>query len=209
MALGGDVQVDAAAAKVEGEDGHEACGKQIGLKLREAAGAKARGKVLLLFGACHIPANEPLVRGVCGALGEKFPVVGGSSSGAMGVYHQGKYLPDHNLGILLRGDFRCGLAIKHDNSPKGLVDSARAAFAEAVGADRDKLAAVLVFDCGGRRGLMMKNNNYPEELKAMRQVAGDAPIFGFYGSGEIGHKDADTPACGVGYHISACAILAP
>ena len=36
---------------------------------------------------------------------------------------------------------------------------------------------------------------------------GDAPLFGFYGSGETGPADNDSPPRGVGYHIVICAIL--
>ncbi len=63
--------------------------------------------------------------------------------------------------------------------------------------------------CGGRRGKMLKDNSFAKEVEAMKAVAGDIPIFGFYGSGEIGHKDNDSPARGVGYSIAACAIKGP
>ncbi len=41
----------------------------------------------------------------------------------------------------------------------------------------------------------------------MKEVAGAAPIFGFYGSGEIGSQAAGAPPQGVGYYIAACAII--
>ena len=56
---------------------------------------------------------------------------------------------------------------------------------------------------------MLKDNSFAKEVEAMKAVAGDIPIFGFYGSGEIGHKDNDSPARGVGYSIAACAIKGP
>jgi small ligand-binding sensory domain FIST len=64
---------------------------------------------------------------------------------------------------------------------------------------------MLAFDCGGRRGKL--GANVPKELEAMKAVAGDVPIFGFYGSGEIGRVDADTASRGDGYHLSATAII--
>jgi len=42
----------------------------------------------------------------------------------------------------------------------------------------------------------------------MKEVAGAAPIFGFYGSGEIGCPGTGAVPQGVGYHIAACAIIA-
>jgi len=207
LALAGDVEVTTALAAVEGEDGQEACGVEIGKALQEASQAQSPGRVLLLFGDCHVPRNDALVKGVTSVLGEKFPIIGGSSSATMGVYQKGKFVPKSNLGILLTGNFACGFSIKQDNSSKGLIDSARAALQEAVGQDREKAAVVFVFDCGGRRGKMLENGNFPEELKAMKEIAGSLPIFGFYGSGEIGCAGGDAAPCGVGYHISACAVV--
>jgi hypothetical protein len=40
----------------------------------------------------------------------------------------------------------------------------------------------------------------------MKTAAGDTPLFGFYGSGEIGHRKNGEASCGDGYHISVCAI---
>jgi hypothetical protein len=37
-------------------------------------------------------------------------------------------------------------------------------------------------------------------------AAGSATVFGFYGSGETGPPDNDSPPRGVGYHICACAV---
>ena len=69
------------------------------------------------------------------------------------------------------------------------------------------LALMLVFDCGGRRGMMQANGNFAEELAAMKSLLGDTPIFGFYAGSEIGRKCCDTPSFGDGYHISATALI--
>ena len=48
----------------------------------------------------------------------------------------------------------------------------------------------------------------PEELKVMQAVVGTKmPLVGFYGSGEMGPKACGQPSAGVGYHISACALI--
>ena len=207
LGVAGECKVTAASAPVEGDDGYLACGEQIGQALKKASQVDSPGRLLLLFGDCHVPANDKVTKGVAGVLGETFAIVGGSSSHTMGVYEKGRFVPKSNLGVLLTGDFTCGLAMKQDNSPQGLVDSARETLREAVDKGRKKPALLFVFDCGGRRAMMKENGNFGEELKAMKEIADGQPIFGFYGSGEIGCKEDGAPACGDGHHISACAVV--
>lgn len=202
LALGGKVKITTAVANLE--NGYEACGKQIGESLKKADLPKAKGKVLLLFGDCHVPKNDELVGGVKGQLGEKFPIVGGASAGDF-LYNAGQIVRKSNIGILLTGDFKCSFSTKKDNSPEGLITSARDAFKQSVGQKKDDAALAFVFDCGGRRGKM--GESLPKELEAMKVVAGSVPIFGFYGSGEIGPVDNDSPSRGVGYHLAVCSIF--
>ena len=205
LALGGDVKAVPAMADLEG--GHEACGKKIGEALKAAGIPKAAGKVVLLFGACHVPSNDKLVGGVGSVLGEKFPVAGGAAKDDL-LYYQGKVFPKHNLGLLLAGDFKCSFAAK--NAPAKQKDRVIAVAGEAaeqaLGGDKDKVALVFAFDCGGRRGQM--GGEIDKELQSIRDAIGKAPLFGFYSGGETGPKDNDSPARGVGYHIVICAILA-
>jgi hypothetical protein len=203
LALGGNVKVATAVADLE--NGYEACGKQIGESLQKVEMPEAGGKVLLLFGDCHVPENDKLVGGVKGVLGEKFPIVGGASAGDF-LYYNGQIVRKSNLGILLIGDFKCSFSTKKDNSPEGLITSARDAFEQSMGQQKNDAALAIVFDCGGRRGKM--GDNLPKELEAMKSVAGSVPIFGFYGSGEIGPVDNDSPSRGVGYHLAVCSIFA-
>ena len=205
LALGGAVRADAALANLDG--GHEACGKKIGEALKDAeAKTKNRGRVLVLIGDCHVPANDKVVKGVCGVLGEKFPVAGGAAMGGW-TYCKGKVVPKSNLGLLISGEFRCSFSLKKakGNKPMDVVNAAGVAFREAIGKDKDKLALVFAFDCGGRRGQMGKDR--PKELKLMKDAAGAAPVFGFYGSGETGPPDNDSAPRGVGFHICACAVI--
>ena len=73
----------------------------------------------------------------------------------------------------------CGLGLKRDMSREGLINSARHACRNAIGPDKEKALLILVFDCGGRRGAMLKLGNFTGELEAMKQAAGDCPLFGF------------------------------
>ncbi len=206
LALGGDVAVTAAVAPTAGPKDDAECGKKLGEALKDAA-AKGPGKVLILFGACHIPRNDQVVKGICGVLGEKFPIVGAAAF-QDDIFFKGERAKSSNLGILLTGPFACGFGLAKDMAPEGLINSARDAFKSAIGEKKDKVALVLVFDCGGRRGEMQKHKNFEKELEAMKEVAGSAPLFGFYGSGEMGCTGPDAAPKGVGYHIAACAIIA-
>jgi hypothetical protein len=148
-----------------------------------------------------------VVKGLCGVLGEKFPIVGAAAF-QDDIFVKGERVKGSNVGILLTGPFACGFGLMKDMTPEGLINSARDTFKAAIGEKKDKVALVLAFDCGGRRGEMQKNKNFEKELAAMKEAAGAAPIFGFYGSGEMGCTGPDAAPKGVGYHISACAIIA-
>jgi hypothetical protein len=201
LAMAGDVAVETAVADLY--DDYQLCGVKIGACLQQQGLPRSKGKVLLLFGDCHVDKNDALVAGVKSILGEKFPIVGGASRGDY-LYYKGKIVRKSNLGLLLSGNFKCGFSTKMDNSPEGLINSARQACTEAIGGRKDNVVMTFAFDCGGRRGKM--KDNLPKELAAMKDVLGDSPIFGFYGSGEIGPANNDSPSRGVGYHIAICTI---
>lgn len=204
LALTG-VHVDATISTLDG--GHEPCGKRIGEALKPAAKKnKDHGQLLVLIGDCHYPINQKLVDGVCGVLGQKFPISGGAAAGGLS-YYQGKVHKKSNLGLLISGDFTCSFAIKKAKTtkPMDVVDAAGEAFKKAVTGQKGKLQMVFAFDCGGRRGQM--KDKRPLEVVRMKEAAGAVPIFGFYGSGETGRDGNDAPPKGVGYHICAAAIF--
>ena len=210
LAIGGDVEVATAMAKLDG--GHEKCGRELGKQFKAAAPAKPAGELMILFGSCHVPADDQLVGGVRAELGDKFPVVGAAASGGMNIYYQGKMMKDINVGVMLRGNFRCDFACKE--APGGtkdkLVSSAGDAVAQACGSSVGSAAVspspalLFIFDCGGRRGQL--GDQLQAEFGAMKKAAGESKMFGFYGSGEIGPVDNNSPSHGVGYHIVACAV---
>jgi hypothetical protein len=204
LALGGDIQASVALAPVEKDD-FKGAGVKIGEGLKDAAvKAGQAGKLLVLIGACHVPKDNDLTQGVLSVLGEKFPVAGGAAMGDL-AYFQGKVQPMHDVGLLLSGDFKTVFSLRNSgsNDPMDQVNVARDAAKEAVGETKDKLVLLFTFECGGRRDQMGAER--PKELDLIKAEAGACPIFGFYGSGEIGKK-GDKPAQGVGYHISVVAI---
>ena len=210
LALGGDIEVEASLAPLvkgaNGKNDYEACGRKNGEGLKDAAArSKDAGKLLVLIGDCHVPSDDLLTKGVCSVLGEKFPIGGGAAMGGL-TYCKGKVVPRSNLGLLISGDFKVSPSLMNSPSKNSMdqVNVAAEAFKKAVADDKDKLIMVFAFECGGRRGQMGADR--PKELGLMKAVSGKAPIFGFYGSGEIGRKDSKSAPRGVGFHISVCAI---
>jgi len=207
LALGGEIAVTPVMC---GKKDLAECGKMIGEGLKKASEVKASGKVVVLIGDCHVPSNNKVVTGITSVIGEKIPVVGGAAMGGT-TYCKGKIAgKGKNIGILITGDFLVGCSTLNkgpaDVHANPIVAAAGQAFKEAVGENLKHTALVFAFDCGGRRGKMGKDR--PEELKVMQKVVGTKmPLIGFYGSGEMGPKACGKPSAGVGYHISACALI--
>jgi len=205
LAIGGDIEVTATIAELEG--GHAGCGTKIGRSLKADGVTKADGTLVLLFGSCHVDSNDALVKGVCGVLGEKFPVAGGAASKGEFVYYQGKVTEEKsNVAVAIQGDFKCGFAAGNapGNDKEAVIAVAGKAATQAV-ADNEPLLT-FAFDCGGRRGQM--GGEIDRELALIKGAIGDTPLFGFYGSGETGPKDNDSAPRGVGYHVFICVISA-
>ncbi|MDP6634023.1 MAG: FIST C-terminal domain-containing protein [Phycisphaerae bacterium] len=207
LALGGDIAVTPVLAA---DKDLSAAGKKIGEGLKKASEVKASGKVVILIGDCHVPSNDKVVKGISSIIGDSIPVVGGAAMGGM-TYCKGKTAgKGKNIGILITGNFLVGCSTLNKGPAEihanPLVAAAGQAFKDAVGKNLKHTAMVFAFDCGGRRGRMGKDR--PEELKAMQKVVGTKmPLIGFYGSGEMGPKACGQPSKGVGYHISACALI--
>lgn len=203
LALGDIVQTFSACADVGGS--HERCGDSLGRALKPEM-AKARGaKLAVLLGDCHVPANDSLVRGFVGATGPGIPVVGGSCPLNGYVYDRGVVKQGVNLALLIAGEFRPGFALRAAQQPDAIASVAKQAAAAAVGDRGSDLALALVFDCVSR--LQALGPNAQDELAALRQITGHAPLFGFYGSGEIGMDAAGSAPRGVGAHLSIAALL--
>jgi small ligand-binding sensory domain FIST len=201
-----DISVAVATAEANAPEDDRPCGQAIGRSLAEAYdAAEDQGKFLLLLGDCHVPRDNDVVLGVRDVLGDDVTALGAAALGGH-TYIQGEVVRKANVGILVSGPFECGYSLKQDMSEEGLIGSARQAMSEALRGKPEAATIVLVFDCGGRRGAMIKNGNFEDELATMQDVAGDIPLFGFYGSGEIG-RPVDEPSKGVGYHIGTGAVL--
>ncbi len=202
LALGEALNVAAACADVAGS--HEACGTALGRNLKSVAEKTGPKRLAMLLGDCHVPANDALVKGFVASMGPGLPVVGGSCPLDGFVYDRGQVKQHVNLALLISGDFRAGYSLKDAPQPEGIVASAREAAEIAVGSSAGAPALMLVFDCVSRKqGLGPKA---PDELAAIRTVTRSAPVFGFYGSGEIGLEKEGSSPRGVGAHVAMAAL---
>jgi len=215
LAIGGkDVQVSTACVpSVRGKELE--CGAELGGKLKAVVEGARDGKLLILVGDCHVPKNKPLTQGVQQALGKDLAIIGCSAKTTKDVcvYNAGQQVAQGALAVLISGPFQIGLSAGtvgwDKGTPEQICESAGQTVATAVKALGAAPDAIIAFDCGGRRGLLLKGGQdmADGELKAIRKViAPNVPLIAMYGSGEIGHVDGKTPSEGVGYHIAVCAI---
>ena len=199
LALGGDIRFGAAVADVD--EGQQASGKAIGAALRSKLPEAGDGRLVILLGACTVPRNAELVRGVQSVLGSDVPMAGGAASREQFVYYRGKPHSKCNLGLLLAGDF--DLTFAGGTAPSRTADEvievggqvARRAFGKA----KDRATLALVCNCAGR--YMELGDRYAEEFHQIKTAAGDIPFFGFYSNGEIGPLETGASAKGVGHHV--------
>jgi hypothetical protein len=211
LALGGSATVtvvsDAVASpgpdKSADKARFTACGKRLAAGLvRDPA---ATGAVILTFGNQHVGDNQPLVDGLWPALSAPIPLIGVAAGGDTAAeIVRGELVRGVNVALLIQGDFTVGTGLaggSKEQTPAKAAESVSAARAIAAGRTP---ALVLLFDCGGRRGTLVANRQIDQEFAAIRTAAGDAPLFGFYGGGEIGMVGGKPS--GVGYHV-ACATL--
>ena len=211
MAIGGDVAFSAASAAV-GKPADKADsarvfhenGKTLGAALKEAWSTAPAGRLIITFGNQHVGSNQPLVDGVAEMLGNEVKMVGAAAGGG-GAKEiiRGEIVTETNIAILMTGNFKVNTAAANGEE----VQTADAAFKSVLSNGGDKAALIFVFDCGGRRGNMIKAGTLVQEWQAMKTNAGTIPFFGFYGGGEIGHKTSDAPCQGVGAHIATAAVI--
>ena len=211
MAIGGDVAFTAASAEV-GKPADKADsarvfrenGKALGDALKEAWGAAHAGKLIITFGNQHVGDNQPFVEGMAEVFGSDIKMVGAAAgTGGAKEIVRGEIVAATNVAILMTGNFK----VNTDAANGDEVQTADAAFKSVLANGGDKAAFIFVFDCGGRRGNMVKAGTLAQEWQTMKSNARTIPFFGFYGGGEIGHKSPDGPCKGVGVHIATAAVI--
>jgi hypothetical protein len=180
-----------------------------------AAGAKLAGKLrrteqdklMVICADAHSPKNRYLVEGLQKVVGGRFPITGGcanKNAGQTFVYFGGKMHRDSAVAVMLSGDFHVSLAGRKAQDNDRVISTARDGARAALSGFSGKPAAVLAFNCAGRRG---KLDRIEDELTAMQEALGkELPLYGCYCAGEIGpldvsEKDPDVLSGGSGWHV--------
>jgi len=201
LALGEAISTASAVAEVGGD--HRACGKALGAMLRKAPLAKAgQGRVVLLLGDCHVPANDALTQGFLDGYGTAIPIAGGSCPQGGFVYHQGAVKQGINVALLLAGSFSVQMALGNAPSAAEVASSAHEIAGRACPSGHSDL--LLLFDCVSRRQAL--GDRVASELEAIERAVPSGTLFGFYGSGEIGSDGVASVPKGVGGHLAAASL---
>jgi hypothetical protein len=209
LVLGGNVLMTVASEPVvAGPDkkaGFTASGEKLGAGLKDAIAAAKQSRLVITFGNQHVGDNQPFLDGFYKGIGTTLPVVG-AAAGGQGSKEivKGQIVTGVNVAILLAGNFKLGVGLAGGND--NLAAKAGDAFTSATKEFGTNPIVAFVFDCGGRRGNMFKQKELAAEFTFMKKIVPEAPIFGFYGGGEIGTIALDKPSKGVGFHISIATI---
>jgi hypothetical protein len=209
LVLGGDVSVTVASEPVGADADKKAAftasGEKLGAGLKEAIASAKLSRMVLTFGNQHVGDNQPFMDGFYKGTGVVLPVVG-AAAGGQGSKEivKGEIVAGVNVAVLLAGNFKLGVGLAGGND--NLAAKATDAFISATKEFGTKPIVAFVFDCGGRRGNMFKQKELAAELLFMKKIVPEAPIFGFYGGGEIGTIALDKPSKGVGFHIAVATI---
>jgi hypothetical protein len=210
MALGGAATIRVVSADVGDIKGNRKQafldnGRTLGAALKSSLATAPQGRVILTFGNQHVGDNQGFVDGLREAAGSPTIVVGAAAGGpdAREII-RGEVVRGHNVAILLAGDFKVGTGLA--DGKQDLVGVTRNALTKALETAEGTPVLGLVFDCGGRRGELIKQGILAAEHQAIQKLLGKAPFFGFYGGGEIGTAAAGEAPRGVGFSVAAAVI---
>jgi hypothetical protein len=180
-----------------------AAGEKLAAKLQR----RDNDKLLILVADAHSPKVQYLVEGVQKEVGKDFPITGGcanKNAGQTFVYFRGEMFEDAAVALMLAGDFDVALSGRMANEEQAVIRTAAEGAEEVLKKTKGKPAAVLSFNCAGRRS---KLKEYEDELASMQKVLGaDVTLFGCYCAGEIGPVDEpnapkDVLSGGSGWHV--------
>jgi hypothetical protein len=197
LALAGPITVTAASADA---GALQACGRDIGKALAPGLKDPAPGTLLLTFGRQPYRQNPPYLEGLFQGLGSKVPVLGISVRNDLVIY-QGRICSKINLGLLLRGAFAVSSDIQQGVDLAAAVKATDAVFKAGV----EPFAVVLVANCTGRAGSLIKSGKLSKDWETLREKAPGTPLFGGYGGGEIGTR-ADGQVVADGHCIGIAAL---
>ena len=206
LAVAGDINISIASAHTVQDGGYEKAGIKIGSELKAALNSDDSGKFLVTFGDQHVGGpSAGLVKGLRQELGKTFPIVGAAAGqGNAKEIVAGEIVDNTNVGVLISGEFMLGVATS--GYKEDLPTTTKYAISSALSQSKGKPVMAFLFDCGGRRGKMFGQKQLKAEFDTMKSSLGDTPFFGFYGGGEIGPVDQNSPSKGVGFSVATAII---
>ncbi len=206
LALGGEVKVLPVSATTTGLGKHHECGQSIGETLSFACQIESQDKLIVTFGDQHVGDNQPYVDGIHSMIDKTIPIVGSAAgTGEAKEIVRGQIVDHTNVAILICGDFKVQVATHGGGGDlvAKTQSSLDTAFAKIEGM---KPQLAFVFNCGGRRGEMVKQKTIAHEFQTLKTGADSCPFFGFYGGGEIGPATTGQPSQGVGFNVAIAAL---
>ena len=185
-------------------DGVKADMRQAGVKIAQNLGCSATTNAsLLLIGDCHVPTDQTLVEGVQSVLGNSLQIYGGSTSFEADSYYQGVARRDSAFGIAILGSSASTLLAGGSTNADEVISLACKSAAKAL-ASNSRAKMLMLFECAGRQGLLTYCD--AERLAMVSVNKKSLPVFGFYGSGEIGQPENGTRCEGRGVHVCAASV---
>lgn len=185
-------------------DGVKADMLRAGVTIANGLGCQTNNNTsVLLIGDCHVPIDQTLVEGVQSVLGAELPIFGGSTSFEADSYYQGVARRDSAFGIAFFNSKASSVLAGGSANEKEAIALACQSTLKALQTNGSH-KLLMLFECAGRQGLL---SDCDLERKALvAQIGKKLPIFGFYGSGEIGQPEGSTKSEGRGVHVSAAGV---
>jgi hypothetical protein len=198
LALSGIQTISASATAAS----YENCGSSLGLALAASKPDPASGSLIITFGDQRAGRNWRLMNPLLKAFGPDVPLIGISSQGNL-IICAGQICQDMNTALLIHGMFKVSTAMESGKTLETMDVAAKSAFPTSASETGGRVAFVM--NCGGRAGILAKNNQLSEEWRLAHEAGRGSALFGGYGFGEIG-----TTATGAhvasGYSVSIAVL---
>lgn len=202
-ALGGDIEVTPGvqATDPDAEDPYYEAGIALGEYFKPLYEKSTRpGNIMVTFGDQYNGSNKDFASGLNDGLEEVYPIIGAAAGNITAkVIVKGEIVTGVNVGFLLSGDFKLGMAM---NGGTHTPETADKTLKEALEqGDGEEPFFALIFNCRRRRQGMIDAKQLGEEHMRIKENLPNIDFFGFYGPGEIGTEKNGEKSRGVGFTV--------
>ncbi len=202
-ALGGDVDVTPGvqATDPDAEDPYYEAGISLGEYFKPLFEKSTRpGNIMVTFGDQYNGSNKDFAAGLNDGLDATYAIIGAAAGNITSkVIVKGEIVTGVNVGLLLSGDFKLGMAMNGGtHTPETADKTLKEALAQGDGEDP---FFALIFNCRRRRQGMIEAGQLGDEHQRIKENLKNIEFFGFYGPGEIGTKKTGEASEGVGFTV--------